>query len=106
MWRIEKIRQKEETTYLSELERKRFNVVVESSTVKDAAQKMGLAPGTLYNWFDGLRRRLVRERGHVNAILGQTRRSELLRKELSLRKPLQKLEEVLTIEEADLDEEN
>ena len=59
-----------------------------SNTVKDAADKMGLAPGTLYNWLDKLRDRLIKERGHINSCLGQMKRSELLRRELSIKRTM------------------
>lgn len=75
-------------SFLSGLERERFNMLAGSMTVKDAAQKLGLAPGTLYNWLDKLRDRLVKERGHINACLGQMRRNPLLKKELSIRRPM------------------
>lgn len=74
---------------LSKLERIRFDAIVESRTVKDAAQKLGLNEGTLYNWLADLRHRLQKERAHINACLGQARRSLLLRKELSIRKTVE-----------------
>lgn len=74
---------------LSKLERIRFDAVAESRTVKDAAQKLGIEPGTLYNWFSDEKTRLQRERAHINACLGQARRSPLLRKELSIRKTIE-----------------
>lgn len=94
-WRIERIQKHKGISFLSRLERERFNVLAGELTVKDAAQKLGLAPGTLYNWLDNERRILIKERGHINALLGQMRRGELLRKELSIRRSVEPLEEEL-----------
>jgi hypothetical protein len=84
--------------FLSKLERIRFDAIAESRTVRDAAQKLGLNPGTLYNWLSDEKTRLQKERGHINACLGQARRSPLLKKELSIRKaitlPVENVEEV------------
>lgn len=88
--------------YLSELERIRFNVLADCSTVKDAAQKLKIPEGTLYNWLSDLRIRLLKERGHINASLAQMKRSPLLKKELSVRRPIALIED---LEEAEVDEE-
>lgn len=81
---------------LSKTERLRLDAIAECSTVKDAAQKLKIPDGTLYNWLSDLRVRIQKERSHINAILAQGRRSELLKRELSIRRPV----------EADLDEED
>lgn len=62
-------------------------------TVKDAANKLGIAPGTLHNWTYKLRKKLEKERGHVNAVLAQQQRNELLKSVLSKKRPLEKVDE-------------
>jgi predicted DNA-binding protein (UPF0251 family) len=74
--------------YLSYLERRRFDILSESMTIKDAANKMGIEPGTLYNWLYKTRKKLERERGHLNAILAQQKRTTLLKEVLSKRRPI------------------
>lgn len=79
--------------YLSRKERQRFDTIAEAMTIKQAAEKLGLKEGTLNNWTYKLRRRLVKERGHVNACLSQTRRTDLLKKVLSTKTPIEIQEE-------------
>lgn len=85
--------------YLSFLERQRFDAIAESRTIRDAAQKLGIEEGTLNNWTMKLRKRLVKERGHLNACLAQQQRTDLLKKVLSVKKPLRRAEEDDTEEE-------
>lgn len=79
--------------YLTRKERERFDAIAEAMTIKEAAEKLRLREGTLNNWTYKLRRRLVKERGHVNACLSQTKRTELLKKVLSIKTPIEIQEE-------------
>lgn len=90
---------KEPSKYLSYLERKRFDCMAESMTVKDAAQKLGISVGSLHNWNMKLRKRLVKERGHLNACLAQMQRAPLLQKVMSIKRPLEKLKDLEEEEE-------
>lgn len=85
---------KEPDKFLSKKERERFDAMAEATTVRDAAQKLGIADGSLYNWTYKLRKKLLRERGHMNACLAQMQRCSLLKEILSTKKPLEKLENV------------
>ena len=85
--------------YLSKLERKRYDAMVDSFTVKKAAQELGISEGTLNNWNYKQRKRLIKERGHINACLAQMRRSQLLKKILSVKKSMAKPDDVLDEEE-------
>jgi len=84
------MRKREVDKYLSKTERQRFDALAEAMTVKDAAGKLGMTDGSLYNWTYKLRKRLVKERGHLNACLAQMQRCQLLKEILSVRKPLEK----------------
>jgi len=79
--------------HLSKLERKRFDAMASSVTVKEAAAKLGIAEGTLNNWNYKLRKRLRRERGHLNACLSQQKRCALLKEILSVKRPLEEVGE-------------
>ena len=79
--------------YLSPKERERFDAMADSVTVKEAALKLGISEGSLNNWNWKLRKRLVRERGHLNACLAQMQRGKLLKDVLSVKKPLRIAEE-------------
>ena len=79
--------------YLSQKERIRFDALAESTTVKQAAAKLGLSESTMNNWSSKLRKRLIRERGHLNACLAQRQRGKLIKKVLSTRKPLKPADE-------------
>lgn len=85
--------EKRQDKYLSKKERQRFDVMAESMTVRDAAEKLGIAEGTLNNWNYKLRKRLLKERGHLNTCLAQMQRSKLLKEILSIKKPIEKAEE-------------
>jgi FixJ family two-component response regulator len=74
--------------YLSKTERRVFDVVAQSVTLKEAALKLGIEPQTLYNFFYNLRRKYDKCRGWVNAIEAQKRRSRLLRLALTPREKL------------------
>ena len=88
------MKQPETAKFLSRTERLRFDAMAESATLRDAASRLGVEPGTLYNWSSSLRARLLKERGHINACLSQRKRSPLLKKVLSVRVPIKFLEDV------------
>ena len=62
--------------------------------MEDAAQKLGISVGSLHNWNMKLRKRLVKERGHLNACLAQMQRAPLLQKVMSIKRPLEKLKDL------------
>lgn len=84
---------KRESLYLSNKERLRFDALAESMTVRDAAQKLGISEGTLNNWTYKLRKRLIKERGHLNACLAQMKRAKLIKKVMSRKTPIKNVEE-------------
>ena len=95
--------EKKADKYLSKLERKRYDAMANSFNVKEAAQKLGISDGTLNNWNYKQRKRLVKERGHVNACLAQMRRSQLLKKILSVKRSMRKPDYILDEDEEDYD---
>lgn len=80
--------------YLSTTERTRFDALAESDTVKQAAGKLGITESSMNNWTAKKRKQIMRERGHVNACLAQQQRSSLLKKILSVKKPIKKPKEI------------
>lgn len=64
--------------FLSRTEVKRLNALATHSTVKGAAQSLGIAAQTLYNWQSNLKKRYKKRRGWINSILAQTRRGGCL----------------------------
>lgn len=74
--------------YLSQKERNRFDALATSISAKEAALKLGITESTMNNWTAKLRKRLIKERGHLNACLSQQKRSRLLKKVLSAKRPL------------------
>lgn len=85
--------------FLSKTERKRFDALATSTTIKEASQKLGIKTGTLYNWKQDLLKRHEFRRGWINAVLSQKKRSRLLKNFLS------KKEEIKGLKEEDEDEE-
>ena len=74
--------------YLSKKERERFDALAKYTTVKQAASDLGVTESTMHNWTSKLRKRLLKERGHLNACLAQRKRSPLLDKVLRVRRPI------------------
>ena len=87
--------EKTRAEYLSETERLRFDALANHSSIKEAASSMGLTPSTLYNWKSNVKARYRKERGHINAILAQTRRGGCLRNLIHERKKMRPPEEML-----------
>ncbi|MGQ9641825.1 MAG: helix-turn-helix domain-containing protein [Candidatus Bathycorpusculaceae bacterium] len=85
--------EKDEGEFLSKLERRYFDALASYATIREAADALGVKPQTLYNWVHNLRLRYKKRRGWVNAVVSQKRRSELIRRVLSERKPLEGLGE-------------
>jgi FixJ family two-component response regulator len=77
---------------LSKRERQYIEMIVKYSTLKQAAESLGVKPQSLYNWLYCLKKRYKQRRRWVNTILAQTRRSDSLRRILSERKPLSGLD--------------
>jgi hypothetical protein len=72
--------------FLSEADKKYFNAIAESVTVKQAAIKLEIQPQTLYNWkFDLLNRRIPKAIGFLRCVSLQKFRSKLLRRFLTQR---------------------
>lgn len=90
---VNRMPKKEPDKYLSKKERERFDAMAEAMTVKDAAAKLDMTDGSLYNWLYKLRKRLVKERGHLNTCLAQMQRSSLLKEILSIKKPIEKADD-------------
>jgi phage antirepressor YoqD-like protein len=91
-----------ESVFLSKLERKYFDALANHSTVRDAANALGISPQTLYNWLYNLKKRYKKKRGWINAVINQKKRNpELLGKILTEKKPMKGIEE-LSEEEEDL----
>jgi transposase-like protein len=89
-----------ESVFLSKLERKYFDALANHSTVRDAANALGISPQTLYNWLYNLKKRYKKKRGWINAVINQKKRNpELLGKILTEKKPMKEIEEELSEEE-------
>lgn len=82
----------EQEKYLSKKERRYFDALNQYGTMKMAAEKLGVTPGTLYNWHLDLKKRYRRKRGWINAVLAQTKRAGL-KAFLTEKKPLEPAEE-------------
>jgi hypothetical protein len=85
--------------YLSKTERKIFDALANSISMKEAASKLGLEPQSLYNWKWKLLKRYKHRRGWINSVLAQARRNRLLKDLLSTKKPLEDVIEDLGEEE-------
>jgi len=68
--------------FLSKTERRYFDALASTNSVKTAASKLNLEPQTLYNWLYTLKRRYARKRGWINAVLAQRKRNKLIRRML------------------------
>lgn len=87
---------------LSKREEKLLDAIAESVSVIEASKKLRISPKTAYNILYRLRRRYQKARALVNKIEAQRRRSDTLRKVLTIRV---KLEET-TEEETEKEEES
>jgi transposase-like protein len=89
-----------ESVFLSKLERKYFDALANHSTIREAANALGISPQTLYNWLYNLKKRYKKKRGWINAVINQKKRNpELLGKILTEKKPMKEIEEELSEEE-------
>jgi len=79
--------------FLTKKERLYFEALGKYDTVKNAAQHLGIAPSTLYNWRYNLKNKYKRYRGWVNAVIAQKKRGGLVRDFLTEKQPLKKIEE-------------
>jgi len=68
--------------FLSKRERRYFDALASTDSVKLAASKLELDPQTLYNWLYSLKRRYAQKRGWINAVLAQRKRNKLIRRML------------------------
>jgi hypothetical protein len=96
---LSNIEGKQTDLYLSKTERKIFDALAKSVSIKEAAMKLGLDPQSLYNWKWKLLKRYKARRGWINAVLSQARRNQLLKDLLSTKKPLEDVIEDLGEEE-------
>lgn len=78
---------------LRKSEEKLLDFLADSVSVRDACKKLRMSPKTAYNMLYRLRQKYVRARALVNKIEAQKRRSETLRKVLTIRVKLEDAEE-------------
>lgn len=94
---------------LSYTDKKYFDAIAGSLTVKQAAQKLGIETQTLYNWkFDLLNRRIPQAIGFLKCVSLQKFRSQLLRKLLTQKVEIsaeKQFEELSKIEKMGSDQE-
>jgi phage antirepressor YoqD-like protein len=87
-----------ESVFLSKLERKYFDALANHSTIREAANALGISPQTLYNWLYNLKKRYKKKRGWINAVINQKKRNpKLIGKILTEKKPMKEMgeEEIL-----------
>ena len=70
--------------FLNEGDRKYFDAIAQSSTVKQASIRLGVEPQTLYNWkYDLLNRRIPQAIGFLKCVSLEKHRSSMLRRLLT-----------------------
>lgn len=74
---------------LKKSEEKLLDCLADSVSVKDACKKLRISSKTAYNMLYRLRQKYVKARAFVNKIEAQKRRSETLRKVLTIRVKLE-----------------
>ncbi|MCS7124526.1 MAG: hypothetical protein NZ932_03825 [Candidatus Bathyarchaeota archaeon] len=79
--------------FLKKIEKKYLDTLASHRTIRDAALALGISPRTLYNWCFNLRRRYIERRGWLNTVINYRRKSLLIARILSKRKPLEGIEE-------------
>lgn len=72
--------------FMTKTERQIFDVVADSVSVKDAAQKLGVSTQDLYNFFYLTRKKFYKRLAWCNQINGQRSRGRLLKRILTDRK--------------------
>lgn len=96
-------KEKGQDKYLTKKEREYCDALANFDTEKAAAEELGIAVGTLYNWKSRLKKRYKKERGHVNALLAQTRRGGNLANLLTERRKMSPPDSMTIEEEEDFE---
>jgi hypothetical protein len=59
---------KDAEKFLTPTEVKRLEMIAKCDTIKNAAHKLGIAEGTLYNWIQSLKHKYRHYRGWINTM--------------------------------------